>query len=100
MMRVSTAHLREPGPQPDGTYRAVTILNRSPHGIMVWAGKLYATSADIGAEEISPGDYAKREAVSFMAWNDAIEYFKEREYESLINELMRQTSRKLSDRQG
>lgn len=97
MMRVSTAHLREPEPQDDGTYRAVTILNRSPHGIMVWAGKLHATSAEVGSEDVSPNDYATREAISFMAWVDAVDYFKGREYESLLNELMRETSRKLSD---
>ena len=97
MMRVSTADLRESEALTDGSFRAVTVLNRSPHGIMIWAGELHPASADVGAEEVSTADYVKREAVSFMAWPDAVEYFEGREYERLVVQLTTETSRKRSD---
>ncbi len=97
MMRVSTAHLRESEPLPDGSFRAVTVMNRSPHGVMVWAGALHPNSADVGPEDVSPSNYIKRETVSFMAWTDVVEYFEGREYELLVAQLMRETSRKRSD---
>lgn len=100
MLQVSTAHLRESEPKPDGSYRAVTILNRSPHGLMVWAGELKTASSDVGPDEVSPGDYAKREAVSFMAWQDSLEYFAGREYEPLVVELMRRYAGRLTDRKS
>ncbi len=95
MMRVPVAHLCSDTPNEDGTWTAVTILNRAPHGIMVWAGRLGADASFVSAEDVAPRDYMRRESVSFMAWPDALEYFKGREVEPLLRELMWRTSRRL-----
>lgn len=87
MLRKGSLHAREPGLRADGTYLAVTLINRPPHGIMAWAGRLHPTAAAKAAADIGIGDYKSAEKVSFCRWQDVWEYFAEREYAKLIARL-------------
>ncbi len=71
----------------DGTFRAVTLINKPPHGVMVWAGKLYSSARDKNAVDIEIGDYQVSEKVSFSRWQDIWAYFEGREYAGLIAQL-------------
>ena len=87
MLRKGTLHVREPQALENGTYRAVTLINRPPHGVMAWAGNVYPTAIDKAAADIELSDYAVAEKVSFSQWQDVWEYFAPREYAHLIEQL-------------
>ncbi len=55
---------------------------------MVWTGRLHPESVDVTAENVSPRDYAEREAVSFMSWSHVMEYFEGRDVIPLIEGLL------------
>ena len=84
MLRKGTLHAREPEALEDGTFLAVTLSNRPPHGVMAWAGKLRASAKEKTAAEIDASDYESTEKVSFSSWADVWEYFAEREYADLV----------------
>ena len=67
-MRKGTLHAREPHALEDGSYLAVTLINRPPHGVMAWAGRLLPAAIDKPAAEIDLGDYVVSEKVSFSTW--------------------------------
>ncbi len=90
MLRKGRLHVREPDALNDGTFRAVTLINKPPHGVMVWAGRLYAVAGDKNAEDIEIGDYQASEKVSFCQWADVWEYFASREYAALVSDLRSQ----------
>ncbi|MFZ1390135.1 MAG: hypothetical protein WAS23_00955 [Dokdonella sp.] len=87
MLRKGTLHIRDPDAASDGTYLAVTMINRPPHGVMVWAGRLYADAKDKPGAQIEQGDYASVEKVSFSVWSDVWEYFAGRHYAPLLTSL-------------
>ena len=93
MLRKGTLHAREPEALEDGTYRAVTLFNRPPHGVMVWAGRMHAQSKDRVAADIELGDYVAAEKVSFSHWQDVWVYFAKREYDELIAQLRNEVER-------
>lgn len=87
MLRKGTLHVREPQALENGTFRAVTLINRPPHGVMAWAGNLHPSAIDKPAADIELIDYAAAEKVSFSHWKDVWEYFAPREYASLVEQL-------------
>lgn len=87
MLRKGTLHARQSEPTEGGGFIAVTIINRPPHGVMVWAGKIFPTAKDKSASEIALVDYETAEKVSFSHWDDVWEYFKAREYAELVAQL-------------
>ena len=87
MLRKGTLHAREPEAMHDGKFKAVTLINKPPHGVMVWAGSLYPSAKDKSATDIDVGDYASSEKVSFCQWSDVWEYFASREYAALVSQL-------------
>ncbi len=93
MLKVDVVHLRAEQPLADGTYLAVTMLSRGEHGVMVWAGHLDPSAAGASAEDISLHDYVKREAVSFMAMTDALDYFEGRPVFDLVQRVIRSAAR-------
>lgn len=90
MLRKGTLHAYEPEALEDGTYRAVTLINRPPHGVMVWAGKIAPTAIGKSAADILLSDYMEAEKVSFSQWPDVWEYFAPREYASLTQTLRKE----------
>ena len=90
MLRKGRLHAREPEAMIDGTFRAVTLINKPPHGVMVWAGRLNPAAEDKRAEDIEVGDYQASEKVSFGQWSDVWDYFRSREYAGLVSELRSQ----------
>ncbi len=88
MMSVNSAHARESQPLGDGTWRALTLINRGEHGVLVWAGRLRADALRLEADDVVSTDYVQRETVSFMSWDDAIDYFRGREFEPLLAEAL------------
>lgn len=93
MMHTRRAHEREPAPSPDGSYRAVTLINRGPLGIVVWAGALAPPAADKADEDIEAADYHSRMAVSFMSWRDVLDYFQASPFAPLIERAMARSRR-------
>lgn len=87
MLRKGTLHARDPEPTGDGTFRAVTLINSPPHGVMAWAGNLYESAKDKRAADIELNDYQSSEKVSFSQWSDVWDYFSSREYATLISRL-------------
>lgn len=87
MLRKGTLHAREGEALADGSYRAVTLFNSPPHGVMVWAGRIGLRARDKTADEIELEDYLAAEKVSFCQWQDVWEYFADREYANLIAQL-------------
>ena len=81
MLRKGTLHTS------DGTRLAVTLINRPPHGVMAWAGRLHADAKGKTGAEIEHTDYETLEKVSFSAWADVWEYFADREYAALVARL-------------
>lgn len=93
MAPLSTAHTCSPEPLQDGTYLAVTVIDRGKHGITVWAGRLHPLAFDVEADEVSDRDYIERETVNFMAWSDVLEYFEDRPVLPLLVEVLGTTQR-------
>jgi hypothetical protein len=89
----SILHAREAVPFADGSYLAVTLMNRPPHGIMAWAGALSPGAADKQGAEIEVGDYKHVEKVSFCQWADVWDYFEGRQYDALLARLRAETER-------
>lgn len=87
MLRKGTLHAREPEAMEDGTFIAVTLINKPPYGVMAWAGNLLAAAKDKSAAEIEASEYMSSEKVSFSQWADVWEYFSKREYSSLTDRL-------------
>lgn len=87
MSRHSFLHANAPNASEDGTRLAVTLIDRAPRGVMVWAGRLCARAARKRAHQISPADYTTLEKVSFRDWDDVWEYFASREYAPLLRRL-------------
>ena len=87
MLRKGSLHMRENAALDDGTYRAVTMMNAPPHGILVWAGRLHANAIAKESADIVATDYAVRETVSFCMWNHVWSYFCDREYAVLVKSL-------------
>ena len=87
MLRKGSLHMRENVALADGTYRAVTMMNAPPHGILVWAGRLHASAIAKESANIVATDYAVRETVSFCMWNHVWSYFHDREYADLVKNL-------------
>lgn len=87
MLRKGTLHAREAEPLEDGSFYSMTLINKPPHGVMVWAGKLRASARDKSASEIGVTDYQAAEKVSFSKWADIWEYFATREYAELAARL-------------
>jgi len=93
MMKVDVAHIRAAEPLSDGSYLAVTIQDRGDCGVMVWAGRLDASTATRHESDCDPSNYTHRENVSFMSWRDVAEYFEGREFEPLIQQFIEQYMR-------
>lgn len=93
MLRKGSLHARETEPLPDGRYRAVTLVNRPPHGVMAWAGIINARAADKGVAHIEIGDYEQVEKVSFCQWADVWEYFADRQYDEILVRLRAEVER-------
>ncbi len=80
-------HARSADAAPDGTYLAVTLFNREPLGVMAWAGRLLARSVEKSVDVLEPVDFTFVEKVSFCCWQDAWDYFADREYADLVERL-------------
>ncbi|HQV71864.1 MAG: hypothetical protein IPH43_07820 [Xanthomonadales bacterium] len=87
MLRKGTLHARDAQALEDGSFYSMTLINKPPHGVMVWAGKLRATAREKSASEIDVSDYHAAEKVSFSKWADVWEYFANREYAELAARL-------------
>ena len=87
MLRKGTLHAREPEALMDGSFRAVTLSNAPPYGVMAWAGRLRSSAKEKAAAEIDVSDFESAEKVSFCRWADVWEYFAEREYADLVARL-------------
>jgi hypothetical protein len=90
MLRKGTLQAREPVAGADGTYLAVTLLNRPPHGVMAWAGRMHARAIEKAPGEVTLGDYNMAEKVSFCRWQDVWDYFAGRQYAELVGQLRRE----------
>ena len=93
MLRKGTLYARETQAGEDGSFLAVTLINRPPHGVMAWAGRVEPRAKDKTAAEIELGDYLAAEKVSFSQWRDVWEYFAQREYADLIAQLRGEVER-------
>ena len=93
MLWKGTLHACEPNALEDGSYLAVTLINRPPHGVMAWAGRLLPAAIDKPAIEIDVSDYVASEKVSFSTWHDVWEYFAPREYATLTDRLRAKVAR-------
>jgi hypothetical protein len=76
-------HLRDDDPQEDGSFRAVTLFDKAPNGVLVWAGYECQGRNAESRDGLHPG-FVVTERVSFMFWDDVWAYFREREYARLI----------------
>ena len=92
MLRKGSLLERDPQPRDDGSVLAVSLHNRPPHGIMVWAGHLLPHALGKGPDDILLTDFSQVEKVSFCLWNDVWEYFAHREYASLVQHLREQVN--------
>jgi hypothetical protein len=90
MVGTTSLHVREPAPRDDGTYAAVTVRDQSPLGVMVWAGRMLAQAVGKAASEIDIRDYVSAEKVSFARWDDVWDYFADREYATLLEDIRKE----------
>ena len=93
MLRKGSLHAHDPQPLADGTYLAVTLINRPPHGVLAWAGTMYPNAVDKSVADIVISDYEQVEKVSFSKWTDVWDYFAGRQYERVLSQLRAEVER-------
>ena len=93
MLRKGSLHARDAEPLADGSYLAVTLINRPPHGVMAWAGTLSKEAVSKEASNIEIGDYDQVEKVSFSQWVDVWDYFAGRQYDAILARLRAEVER-------
>lgn len=73
--RSGTLHAVSQLDDESGGRTAVTIQNRPGKDVLVWARLLMPSALAKSAAEIEPGDYVRRQIVSFSCWPDVCAHY-------------------------